>query len=548
MSGGVTLAFDFNDAGVAAVKTIALTHPAGSEGLDATKDLSRNPTDAPYVNHCKYKTEVPGTYTFKLTDFSGRTNSLTFNVGISSDVTPTTTTTSFSSSSSSSSSSGSSSGSSSSGSSGSSGSSSSSSSSGSSTTATTPTDTTTVTVNGETIKSTSGNFSLTGSSGIFKSAESLRKAFNSLRSLRRAISSNVVDEVEIISGEKIPMDEVAWATTTAATTTATSKTTDSESLFTTSSKSEGESGESGVRVNGESVRKAAGSTETGEMSNAEAKKVYAYMQNWEKKNGKINLDTDMAEKSALLTKAIKKNEKLFGNGEDIQIITFGKVQKKLPFEVDVYGAADLISKKLKIDLLCSVYKINRSTGKLVKKMGVYTMRAGVVTFSADDTKYAYVIEESPLVVEKTKGKYEILSDGGFEMTLAELKAKTKDTIRLVVNDEDSTLIINSADIQASTATSKDKLLLQIEKQDATKYKKDAKTNIVLDTGDLGTLGCTTTIYLETDMKKKSITVWGLDSKGAVVKLGKAKTDANGILKIMAKAATLKKMGKSKVAK
>ena len=548
VSGGVTLAFDFNDAGVAAVKTIALTHPAGSEGLDATKDLSRNPTDAPYVNHCKYKTEVPGTYTFKLTDFSGRTNSLTFNVGISSDVTPTTTTTSFSSSSSSSSSSGSSSGSSSSGSSGSSGSSSSSSSSGSSTTATTPTDTTTVTVNGETIKSTSGNFSLTGSSGIFKSAESLRKAFNSLRSLRRAISSNVVDEVEIISGEKIPMDEVAWATTTAATTTATSKTTDSESLFTTSSKSEGESGESGVRVNGESVRKAAGSTETGEMSNAEAKKVYAYMQNWEKKNGKINLDTDMAEKSALLTKAIKKNEKLFGNGEDIQIITFGKVQKKLPFEVDVYGAADLISKKLKIDLLCSVYKINRSTGKLVKKMGVYTMRAGVVTFSADDTKYAYVIEESPLVVEKTKGKYEILSDGGFEMTLAELKAKTKDTIRLVVNDEDSTLIINSADIQASTATSKDKLLLQIEKQDATKYKKDAKTNIVLDTGDLGTLGCTTTIYLETDMKKKSITVWGLDSKGAVVKLGKAKTDANGILKITAKAATLKKMGKSKVAK
>ena len=100
-----------------------------------------------------------------------------------------------------------------------------------------------------------------------------------------------------------------------------------------------------------------------------------------------------------------------------------------------------------------------------------------------------MIEESPFVVEKAKGKYEILSDGGFEMTLADLKAKTKDTNRLIVNDEDSTLIINSADIQASTATSKDKLLLQIEKQDATKYKKDAKTNIVLDTGDLGTLGC-----------------------------------------------------------
>lgn len=184
-------------------------------------------------------------------------------------------------------------------------------------------------------------------------------------------------------------------------------------------------------------------------------------------------------------------------------------------------------------------------------MGVYTMRAGVVTFSTNDTKYAYVIEESPLVVEKTKGKkkeYEILNDGGFEMPLADLKAKTKDTNRLIVNDEDSTLIINSADIQASTATSKDKLLLQIEKQDATKYGKDAKTNIVLDTGDLGTLGCTTTIYLETDLKKKSITVWGLNSKGAVVKLGKAKTDANGILKITAKAATLKKMGKSKVAK
>lgn len=75
----------------------------------------------------------------------------------------------------------------------------------------------------------------------------------------------------------------------------------------------------------------------------------------------------MAEKSALLTKAIKKNKKLFGNGEDIQIMTFGKVQKELPFEVDVYGAADLISKKLKIDLPCSVYKINRSTGKLVKR-------------------------------------------------------------------------------------------------------------------------------------------------------------------------------------
>ena len=115
----------------------------------------------------------------------------------------------------------------------------------------------------------------------------------------------MVDEVEIISGEKIPMDEVAWATTTAATTT-TSQITSSESLFTTSSNSAGESGESGVRVNGESVRKAAGSTETGEMSDAEAKKVYAYMQNWEKKNGKTNLDTDMAEKSALLTKAIKR--------------------------------------------------------------------------------------------------------------------------------------------------------------------------------------------------------------------------------------------------
>lgn len=54
------------------------------------------------------------------------------------------------------------------------------------------------------------------------------------------------------------MDEVTWATTTAATTT--SQTTSSESLFTTSSKSDGESGESGVRVNPESVRKAAGST------------------------------------------------------------------------------------------------------------------------------------------------------------------------------------------------------------------------------------------------------------------------------------------------
>lgn len=278
------------------------------------------------------------------------------------------------------------------------------------------------------------------------------------------------------------------------------------------------------------------------MSDAESKKVYAYMQNWEKKNGQINLDTDLVEKSALLTKAINKNKKLFGNGEDLQIITFGKVQKELPFEVDVYGAADLISKKLKINLPCSVYKINRSTGKLVEKMGVYIMRAGVVTFSTKNTKYAYVIEESPLVVEKTKGEYEILSDGGFEMTLANLKAKTKGTNRLVVNDEDSTLLINSADIQASTATATGKLLLQVEKQDATKYKKDAKTNIVLDTGDLGTLGCKTTIYLETDLKKKSITVWGLNSKGAVVKLGKAKTDANGIFKITAKAATLKKMG------
>ena len=268
------------------------------------------------------------------------------------------------------------------------------------------------------------------------------------------------------------------------------------------------------------------------------------------KNGKINLDTDMVEKSTLLTKAINKNKKLFGNGEDIQIITFGKVQKKLPFTVDVYGAADLVSKKLKIDLPCSVYKINRSTGKLVKNMGVYTMDDGVVTFSVDDTQYAYVIEESPLVVEKTKGKYEILSDSGFEMTLADLKAKTKGTVRLVVNDEDSTLLINSADIQASTATATGKLLLQVEKQDATKYKNgsktlDAKTNIVLDTGDLGTLGCTTTIYLETEMKKKSITVWGLDSKGAVVNLGKAKTDANGILKITAKAATLKRWANRK---
>ncbi|MGN1034249.1 MAG: hypothetical protein ACI4PK_01465 [Oscillospiraceae bacterium] len=77
---------------------------------------------------------------------------------------------------------------------------------------------------------------------------------------------------------------------------------------------------------------------------------------------------------------------------------------------------------------------------------------------------------------------------------------------------------------------------------------NAKTNIVLDTGDLGTLGCTTTIYLETGMKKKSITVWGLNSKGKVVKLGKAKIDANGIIKITAKAVTLNKMGKSKVAK
>ncbi|MGN1034247.1 MAG: hypothetical protein ACI4PK_01455 [Oscillospiraceae bacterium] len=67
----------------------------------------------------------------------------------------------------------------------------------------------------------------------------------------------------------------------------------------------------------------------------------------------------MIETSALLTKAIKKNKKLFGNGEDIQIITFGKVQKKLPFTLDVYGGVDLISKKLKIDLPCSVYKINR---------------------------------------------------------------------------------------------------------------------------------------------------------------------------------------------
>lgn len=585
VSSGVALAFDFSDAGVAAVKTIALEHPASSGALDDS-NLSKNPTEAPYVNHCEYTATKAGTYTFKLTDFSGRTNSLIFNVGGSSTpstptsptYTPTYYTPTYTSNNSYSSSGSSYSGSSSSG-SYSSGSSSSGSSSSSATTE--PADITTVTTNGRTMRSTSGNFSLTGSGGIFESADSLRSAAN----------ADVMNDLEIISGEKIPMDEVAWAATTTATTNATSATTaktttstttattatcttgttgsttiinnycgcgtsvkkniNSKVLFSSTSDSVGESGKSGFKLTVGNLRKAVGSTETGEMSEAEANKLNTFMQNWMKKNGIINLDTDMTENSILEDKAVAKNKKLFGHGEDIQTIAFGKTQKELPFTLNVYGAVDLISKKLKIDLPCSVYKISRSTGKLIKNMGVYTMNDGVVTFDVDNTKYAYVIEESPMVVEKTKGKYEIIDDDSFKMTLENLKAKTKNTIRLVINDEDSALLIDSADIQASTATSKDKLLLQVEKQDATKYKNgsktlSAKTNIVLDTGDLGTLGCKTTIYLETGMKKKSITVWGLNSKGAIVKLGKAKTDANGILKITAKAATLKTMGKSKV--
>ncbi|MGN1034246.1 MAG: hypothetical protein ACI4PK_01450, partial [Oscillospiraceae bacterium] len=121
---------------------------------------------------------------------------------------------------------------------------------------------------GRTIRSTSGDFNLTGNDGIFQNAEFLRKAFN----------SNVVDGIEIISGEKIPMDEVAWTTTNTNTTAAASKTTSSKSLFTTSFNSAGESGKSGFRINGESLKRAAGSKKTGTMSAAEAKKVYAWLQ------------------------------------------------------------------------------------------------------------------------------------------------------------------------------------------------------------------------------------------------------------------------------
>ncbi|MGN1034248.1 MAG: hypothetical protein ACI4PK_01460 [Oscillospiraceae bacterium] len=64
-------------------------------------------------------------------------------------------------------------------------------------------------------------------------------------------------------------------------------------------------------------------------------------------------------------------------------------------------------------------------------MGVYTKDDGVVTFNIGNTmQYAYVIEESPLVVERAEGKYKILSDSGFKMTLADLNEKTKGTVKL----------------------------------------------------------------------------------------------------------------------
>jgi hypothetical protein len=266
---------------------------------------------------------------------------------------------------------------------------------------------------------------------------------------------------------------------------------------------------------------------------------------WKLLKKQRNLDTDLLTEHTILTKAKKKNPKVFTPGTDLQILTFGE-KKTLPEPYNFTAAPDEISTALGINLPYELFEVD-SSGTIVKKLGTLKMTKGEISWEVNTHKNSYIIKETPIVIRKDK-KYQATDIGSFEVKVSTLKEKIKGSTKVLLNGADTMAVLKTSSISASKATGT--VDLMINKLKSASYGLISGTTMVFDLGDLGKLESSITLYIGTaglDLGGKTLTIYAVNTQGKAVPVGTTTVSrSKEIAKITIKAATAEAIGKAKL--
>jgi hypothetical protein len=282
-----------------------------------------------------------------------------------------------------------------------------------------------------------------------------------------------------------------------------------------------------------------GTTETAKQK--EARETAA----WKLLTNQRNLDTDLLSTYSILTRAKKKNPKIFTAGTDLQILTFGK-KKTLPEPYTFTACPDEISLALGISLPYHLFEVN-SNGTIVKDLGVLKMKKGEISWPITTHKNSYIIKETPIVVRKNN-KYRATTRKSLEITMSALKKLLAGSTKLILNGADTMAVIVSSSIAKSKTTGT--LDLAITKLPPKNYGLSSNTAMVFDLADLGKLGSNVTLYIGAaglGLGGKTLTIYGVNSQGKAVAIGTTTVSkAKEIAKIIIKAGVAAAIGKAKL--